>query len=179
MFFLVTVHSDLVTSDNRFQSVLLAESLGHVGSELQPHSTLARSSSWCRLRICPEHLHHQSTLSGLFLVVPVELSDVIQCDVVVREQASMKNEVLVADQRGQRQRAERFREELESALVVLGLAFTLKAIHSVHVVCLVIAAVQEHGFRVQPLVSVQQEGDFARPAASVNKVSVEQVRVVG
>lgn len=63
-------------------------------------------------------------------------------------------------------------------LVVFGLAFALKAVDLVHVVRLVVAAVQEETVRAQPLVSVQEEGNLAGPGTSVDKVAVEEVPVL-
>lgn len=159
--FLVSLHPDLVGSDNCLETVVLAETLGHVGSELETNTTLAWSSARCGLRVCPEHLHHQAALTRLALVVPVELADVVQGDLVVREQTSMKNKVFVSDKGGKGKSRERLGEDLEDTLVVLGLALTLEAVHSVHVIGLVVSAVEVHGVGSEPLVSVEQESNLA------------------
>ena len=96
----VTLHPDLVTSDDGFETILLAEALGDIGSELQTDATLAGSSAGCGLRVGPEHLHHETTLTWLALVMAVELPDVVESDVVVREEAAVKHKVLVADESG-------------------------------------------------------------------------------
>lgn len=56
----------------------------------------------------------------------------------------MKDEVLVSDEGGERKSGERFGEDLEDALVVFVLAFAFEAVHSVHIVRLVVAAIEEH-----------------------------------
>lgn len=62
--------------------------------------------------------------------------------------------------------------------VVLGLAFALEAVDLVHVVRLMVATVQEEAVGTQPLVSVQEEGNLARPGTSVDKVAVEEIPVL-
>lgn len=158
---LVSLHPDLVTSDNGFKTVVLAEALGNVGSELETNTTLAWTSARGGLRIGPEHLHHQATLTGLALLVPVKLPDIVESDLVVGEQTAVKDKVLVSDESCEGQSGEGLREELEDTLVVLGLAFTLETVHSVHVVGLVVSAVQEHGLGVEPLVSVEKQCNLA------------------
>lgn len=82
---LITIHAHLVTSDDSLQSVLLTELLGDIGAELHTDTTLARPAAGLLLRIGPEHLHHQARLAGLALVVSVELANIVEGDVVVRE----------------------------------------------------------------------------------------------
>src|SRR6185312_10179103 len=99
----VTLYTDLVRPDNGLKAVVLAEALGDIRAELQTDATLARSTARLWLRVSPEHLHHQTLLAGLPLVVAVEFPDVVQCDFVVREETTMQDEILLADQSGQRQ----------------------------------------------------------------------------
>lgn len=51
--FFISIHADLMTSDNGIQSILLAESLCDVRAELHSDTTFTRSSAWSRLRIGP------------------------------------------------------------------------------------------------------------------------------
>lgn len=62
--------------------------------------------------------------------------------------------------------------------IILGLDFTLETVDLVHVVRLVVATVQEEAVGSQPLVGVQKQGNFTRPGASVDKITVEQVPVL-
>lgn len=61
--------------------------------------------------------------------------------------------------------------------MVFGAAFALETVHAVHIVGLVVTAVQEEGIGIQPLVCIQGQGDFGGPGASVDKVAVEEVVV--
>lgn len=168
---LVTVHANLVTADDGLQTVLVAETLGNVGTKLHANTALAGAATRERLRICPEHLHHETSLTGLLLLVTVELADVVERDIVVREETAVEDEELLANQRGEREGRETFRKELVGSgkvryvswcvlensgchimgaksstrlpLVVLVLALALEAVHPVHVVCLVVSAVDE------------------------------------
>lgn len=63
-------------------------------------------------------------------------------------------------------------------LIVLGLALALKTIDAVHVVRLVVSTVEEEAAWSQHLVSVQEQCDFARPRASIDEVTIEQVPVL-
>lgn len=63
-------------------------------------------------------------------------------------------------------------------LVVLGLAFALETINSVHIISLVVSTVQEELLRSQPLVSIQEQSDLSRPRTSVNEVTVEKIPVL-
>lgn len=178
---LITVHAHLVTSDNSFEAVLFTEFLGDVGSELHTNASLARSSSRLVLGISPQHLHHQARLAGLSLVVSVQFADVVQSNAIIGEETTVKNQILLANKGSQCQCRETFGEKLEdpacvcgqlrilnlfsqshsfpipcSPLVVLCLAFTLESIYSVHVVCLVVASVQEETVGSQPFVGVQE-----------------------
>lgn len=83
MLHLISFHSNLMTPDYGFQSIVLAESLGDIGSELQADASLAGPSTRHRLWVGPEHLHHQACLPWLSLFVSVEFSDVVQRDFVV------------------------------------------------------------------------------------------------
>lgn len=90
----------------------------------------------------------------------------------------MEDEVLLSDEGGEGEGRKGFGKELEGAFVVFCLALTLKAVDLVHVVRLVVAAVDEEGFGVEPFVGVEEEGNFGGPGAAVDKVAVEEV-VVG
>lgn len=63
-------------------------------------------------------------------------------------------------------------------IVILGLAFALEAVNLVHVVGLVVAAVQEEAIGPQPLVCIKQQRNLRRPRAAVDKVAVEEVVVL-
>jgi hypothetical protein len=41
----------------------------------------------------------------------------------------------------------------------------------------VVATVEEQTVRTQPLVGVEKQGNFARPGATVDKVTVEEISV--
>lgn len=60
----------------------------------------------------------------------------------------MKHKVLLANEGCQRKRGEGLGEQFEHALGVLGPTFTLETVHPVHIVRLVIAAIQEEGIGV-------------------------------
>ncbi|KAF2826569.1 hypothetical protein CC86DRAFT_32240, partial [Ophiobolus disseminans] len=171
---LIAVHAHLVRPDDCVEAVVLAETLGDVGPELQADAALAGPPAGRRLRICPEHLHHEPGLARLALLEAVELAHVVERDLVVGEQAAVQDKVLLADERGERQHGEGLGEQLEHALRVLRPALALKAVHAVHIVRLVVAAVEEEAARVQPLVGVQQQRDLGRPRAAVDKVAVEE-----
>jgi hypothetical protein len=113
---LITIHANLVTSDNSLKAVLLAKLLGDVRSELHTDTTLAGSSAVLLLGVRPEHLHHQTSLAWLSLVVSVQFSNVIECDVVVREQASVEDQVLLANESSQCQSRETLREQLKDPI---------------------------------------------------------------
>lgn len=130
MLHLITIHANLMASNDCLEAVVLAEPLGDVGTELHTNTSLAGTSARLLLGVGPEHLHHQASLAGLSLVVSVQFSNVIKGDLVVGEQASMKDEVLLANQGSKRQGRETFREELEdpSHLVSSGTASRIKTI---------------------------------------------------
>ena len=86
---LVTIHAHLVRADDCFQTVVLAEALGDVWSELEADSTFAGATAGHCLRVGPEHLHHQAGLAGLPLVVAVELADIVQGNLVVGEETAV------------------------------------------------------------------------------------------
>lgn len=134
-----------MTADDSVKTVLLTEAFGDIRSELEADTTLAGTSARLDLWVSPEHLHHQAALTWLALVVSVELPDVVEGDGIIGEQTTVENKVLVADQGGERQSRERLGEDLEDALVILGLALSLEAVHSVHIVGLVVTSVQEEG----------------------------------
>lgn len=108
MLLLIPFHSYFVTANNSFQSVVVAESLGNIRSKLHADTSLAGSTSWLCLRISPQHLHHQSSLAGLALIVTVKLADIIQSNLIIREQTSVKDEIFLANQSGERQCRETF-----------------------------------------------------------------------
>jgi hypothetical protein len=111
----VSLHAHLVASDNCLQVVLVAELLGNVRPELHPNTTLAWASPWFLLRIGPEHLHHETRLTRLPLLVAVQLPDVVERHVIVREQAAVENEIVASDQGGEWKGREALREEFENS----------------------------------------------------------------
>jgi len=86
----------------------------------------------------------------------------------------MKHKKLVTDEGRERERGKGFREEFEDAFRVFGFAFALEAVHAVHVVGFVVAAVEEEGGWVKHFVGVEEEGDFGGPGAAVYEVAVEE-----
>lgn len=99
VFFLVAVHAHLVTADDRIEAVALTEALRDVGPKLHSHATLAGPSARLGLGIGPQHLHHETRLSRLALLVSIQLPDIVQGDVVVREQATMEDKILGSNER--------------------------------------------------------------------------------
>lgn len=104
----VTVHSDLVASNNGLKTVLFTESLGDIRTKLEANAALARTATLLFLGICPKHLHHQTRLARLALLVSVELANVVQSDAIVREETTVEHKVLGANKRRQRQSRETF-----------------------------------------------------------------------
>lgn len=102
MLHLVSVHAHFVTSNNGFETVLLAETLCDVWAELHTNTSLAGAAAFFVLGISPEHFHHQAGLAWLSLSVSVQLSNVVQGDAVIREETAVEDQVLVTDQRCQR-----------------------------------------------------------------------------
>lgn len=152
----ITFHAHLVAPDNRLETIVLAEPLRDIRTELHSYATLAGTTTWRGLWVRPEHLHHQARLPGLLLAMSVQFSDVVELDAVVGEEAAVKDEVLFANQRGKRESGERLGERLEEALVVLGLALAFEAIDTVHVVRLVVSAVEEELAGAHPLVGIEE-----------------------
>lgn len=95
---LVTIHTDFMTANNGFEAVLLAETLGNIRAELHTNTALAGAAAGLLLGVGPQHLHHQAGLTWLPLVVSVEFTNVLQSNIVVREETTVKDEVLVADE---------------------------------------------------------------------------------
>lgn len=62
-------------------------------------------------------------------------------------------------------------------LVVLGFAFSFKSVHSVHVIGLMVSSVQEESIGTQPLVRIEEQGNFSGPGSSIHEVTIEQVPV--
>lgn len=156
----VTVHTDLVRTDDGFETVVLTEPFGDIRAKLKPNTSLAGPTARRGLRVGPQHLHHQALLPGLPLVVSVQFSDVIQGRLVVGEKTAVQDQILVSNQGSQRQSGERLGEDLEHPLVVLGLAFTFEPIDLVHIIRLVISAVEENSVGTKPLVGVQEQSNF-------------------
>ena len=70
------------------------------------------------------------------------------------------------------------REEIHHVGRVLGFHFTLEAVHFVHVFGLVIAPAHEEVVRVEQLEGEEREDALDGEGSAVDKVAVEQVRVV-
>ena len=85
-----------MTPDDSFQAVLLAKALRDIWTELEADTSFRRTSTRRCLRIRPQHLHHQSRLAWLSLAVSVEFSDILEGGFIVREEATVQDEVLIA-----------------------------------------------------------------------------------
>lgn len=94
----ISVHANFVTANDGLQAVLLTESFGDVWTELHTDTTLAGPATLLFLRVGPQHLHHETSLARLALVVPVELANVVKGDFVIGEETTVEDEVLLADQ---------------------------------------------------------------------------------
>ncbi|PSN68503.1 hypothetical protein BS50DRAFT_367370 [Corynespora cassiicola Philippines] len=175
---LVALHAHFVRSNNCLQVVLLAEPLGNVRAKLETHTTLAGSASGGGLGVGPEHLHHKTRLARLSLLEAVQFPHIVKANVVVGEETAVQHKEFLVDEGCEGQRGEGLGEELEDTFSVLGPALALEAVHPVHVVCLVVSTVEEEAVRVQPLVGVEEKGDFGRPRASIDKVTIEEEGVL-
>lgn len=100
---LVPIHANFVASNDGLEAIVLAETLSDVGTKLHADTTLAGPAALLFLRVSPEHLHHEAGLAWLLLLVSVEFADVIEGDLVVGEQAAVKNQVLATDKGSQGQ----------------------------------------------------------------------------
>jgi hypothetical protein len=94
---LVTIHADLVAADDCLQAVLLAKLPGNVRPELHTNASLTGSPAFLLLGICPQHFHHEACLAGLSLIMSVQLSDIVEGDVVVGKETTVKDKVFPAD----------------------------------------------------------------------------------
>lgn len=154
VFDLVTAHAHLVGANDSLQAVVFTEALGHIRAELETDTTLAGTATNLGLRVCPEHLHHQARLARLPLVVAVELADIIQLDLVIGEETTVQDKVLVTNQGGQWQGREGLGEHLEDPLVIFSLALAFEAVNLIHIIRLVVSAVKEKTVGTQPLVCI-------------------------
>lgn len=98
MLLLVAFHSNLMAANDGLQTVVFTESLGDVRSKLHSNTSLAGPTTRFGLWVCPQHFHHQSCLARLPLVVPIELSNIIQGDLIIREQATVQYKVFLANE---------------------------------------------------------------------------------
>ncbi|KAJ8548446.1 hypothetical protein ON010_g11225 [Phytophthora cinnamomi] len=89
----------------------------------------------------------------------------------------MYHQHAVVNERGQRQVAEALAEEIVHVSVVLDLALLHEPKHLRDGVLFVVATVQQNVARVQQLEEVDDDRDFHTSVATVNKVTVEQVRI--
>lgn len=107
---IIPLHPNLVTPNHRLEAILLTEPLRNIRSKLQAYTSLTRPPPGRRLRIRPEHLHHEPLLTRLTLRMTIETSDVIQRDIIIRKQPPVQRQEFLPDQRRQRQRRETLRE---------------------------------------------------------------------
>lgn len=115
MLHLIAIHADLVASNNGLQTIVFAEFLGDIRAKLHADTTLAGPTALLLLGISPQHLHHQTRLAGLSLVVSVQLANVFQRNLVIREETAVQDQVLVANQGSQGKSRETLGEELEDS----------------------------------------------------------------
>src|SRR5690349_19618845 len=140
-----------MTSDNGGKVIVITESLCYIRSKLHANTSLRWATTRFSLWVGPKHFHHQTFLSRLTLVMSVQLPDVVQGDLVIREQPSVQNKILVSNQSSQRQRRERLAKQSKSPFVIFRFAFTLEPIGTVHVVSLVVSSVNEERLWTKPL----------------------------
>jgi len=149
---LIPLHANLMRSNDGLQPIALTEPFRNIGTKLEPYTPLTRASPGRSLGIRPEHLHHQPLLPGLSLLMSIQLPHIIKGNFIIGEETSVEDEVLRADQSGQWESAEGLGEELKGSLVVFGFALAFETVHAVHIVCFVVAAVQEEVAGVEKLV---------------------------
>lgn len=66
-----------MTPNNSLQAIILAKSFRDIWPELHAHAPLTRSPTRLWLRIGPEHLHHETGLAWLALIVTIKLPYVV------------------------------------------------------------------------------------------------------
>lgn len=81
--------------ERRLTSIGLAPSLRHIRSEANSDTSLAGSSTGHVLRVRPQQLHHEPVVARL-LAEPLDLSNVVQRDLVARREAPVDDEVPLA-----------------------------------------------------------------------------------
>mmetsp|Transcript_11238 Transcript_11238/g.21117 ORF Transcript_11238/g.21117 Transcript_11238/m.21117 type:complete len:338 (+) Transcript_11238:982-1995(+) len=173
--YLVTLVFHLVASYHELQIIPLQERLCDVWSKLDGNTSLAWSSAERGLRITPKHLAHVALVR--WLPVAVELLQVCNRDVVGREEASVNNKSLLVDNVTQRKPAEHLAEDVRHLASVLCLYFALEPVNLVHALALVVASRKVKRVWIQALESEESENDLSTPGASIDKVSIEEVRI--
>lgn len=76
----------------------------------------------------------------------------------------------------EREPVEGVRKEVHGLVAVLGDDFPFEPVELVHVPAFVVASVHEEAVRVHELVDVEREDTLDRKRASVNEISVEEIR---
>ena len=158
------------------QFVVVKELPGHIWTELASHSSLAGRPAQHGLRIGPEQLAHDPLLRRL--PTPLGGPDVVQGDPVLGEEAAVHDQHLASQTVRERQPVVHLGEQLAHVGRVLRLHLPLEPVHFVHVLALVVAAGHEEGVRVEELEAKQDEDALNREGASIDEVSIEEIRIL-
>jgi len=79
----IPLHPDLMRADNSIQTICLAEPLRDIRSKLQTNTPLRWPPPRLRLRIRPQHLHHQPRLPRLPLLKPIQFPNIRQRNIII------------------------------------------------------------------------------------------------
>lgn len=165
-----------MTSHHIVQFVVCAKLFRYIRSELDAHTALRRSPTHLRLRIGPQQFAHQTIVRRL--AIAFDAPQIVERHIVRAEQSTVHYQHLLVDAMAQRQPIVHLREHIGHLRRVFGDHLTGEAVHLVHVDRFVIAARQKEVIGIQQLEAEQREYAFDGERAAIDKVSVEQIRIV-
>lgn len=127
------------------------------------------------LGIRPQQLAHDALLRRLS--VPLDAPQVLDGDLVAREQAAVHHEHSAVEEMAERQKVVALCEHITHGIAVFRGDFAEKAIHLIHVDRLVVAAAHVEVIWKEQLEAEQRENALDAERASVDEVAVEQIRI--
>mmetsp|Transcript_21858 Transcript_21858/g.65145 ORF Transcript_21858/g.65145 Transcript_21858/m.65145 type:complete len:284 (+) Transcript_21858:1627-2478(+) len=178
----------LVAPDDKPTPVVSAERRGDVGAELEADATLRLELAVINRRVAPEHVRKQLVLDILGLrmrgcdAMVVDRVDEIRLNASNPRQPAVDDEDLLGDDGAKGHNLEGRLEAAVCGQAILADHLVLEAaaglgVQRVHVLVLVVAAVDDQGLRVSQEERKQDHQDLDAMRPAIHHVTVEEVGV--
>ena len=158
------------------QTVGGQELRGDVRTECHRNTPLTDLSPLVYAGVCPQEIAHDALLG--WFTQSIHLSDILQFNPILSEEATMAHHHLPIDNIAQRQVAEQLGECIVNLSTILCLDLPLKTIDHINLLSLMVSSGKVQEIMVACLPCQESQHTFDRERPSIHEVTVEEVFII-